>query len=184
MEDRDRRRRGACRGAGGQHVARRWRNEAGDGDRAGRADPAPAGWRDAGSRKGPAPGLADRPASLLLLLDRLVAADDPVPRPRPSGSRFGLAWFRRLRNASFRLLDRGPGAVRGRSSEAAGRASGGRRLALAGGDRRCVNRATGVGHWLGGPVGTAHTEVAGDYVGRLVIVDQAPDERFAKAIDL
>jgi pimeloyl-ACP methyl ester carboxylesterase len=47
-----------------------------------------------------------------------------------------------------------------------------------------VHRATVVGHSLGGTVGTALTEVPGDYVGRLVIVDQAPDERFAKAVDL
>jgi len=47
-----------------------------------------------------------------------------------------------------------------------------------------VHRATVVGHSLGGTVGTALTEVPGDYVGRLVIVDQAPDERFATAIDL
>jgi pimeloyl-ACP methyl ester carboxylesterase len=47
-----------------------------------------------------------------------------------------------------------------------------------------VHRATVVGHSLGGTVATALTEVPGDYVGRLVIVDQAPDERFATAIDL
>lgn len=46
-----------------------------------------------------------------------------------------------------------------------------------------VRRATVVGHSLGGTVATALTEVPGDYVGRLVIVDQAPDERFATAID-
>lgn len=46
-----------------------------------------------------------------------------------------------------------------------------------------VHRATVVGHSLGGTVATALTEVPGDYVGRLVIVDQAPDERFATAID-
>lgn len=43
-----------------------------------------------------------------------------------------------------------------------------------------VHRATVVGQSLGGTVGTALTEVPGDYVGRLVIVDQAPDERFFK----
>jgi pimeloyl-ACP methyl ester carboxylesterase len=47
-----------------------------------------------------------------------------------------------------------------------------------------VHRATVVGHSLGGTVATALTEVPGEYVGRLVIVDQAPDERFATAIDL
>jgi pimeloyl-ACP methyl ester carboxylesterase len=46
-----------------------------------------------------------------------------------------------------------------------------------------VHRATVVGHSLGGTVATALTEVPGDYVSRLVIVDQAPDERFATAID-
>jgi pimeloyl-ACP methyl ester carboxylesterase len=46
-----------------------------------------------------------------------------------------------------------------------------------------VHRATVVGHSLGGTVATALTEVPGEYVGRLVIVDQAPDERFATAID-
>lgn len=43
-----------------------------------------------------------------------------------------------------------------------------------------VHRATVVGQSLGGTVGTALTEVPGDYVGRLVIIDQAPDERFSK----
>lgn len=47
-----------------------------------------------------------------------------------------------------------------------------------------VHRATVVGHSLGGTVGTALTEVPGDYVGRLVIVDQAPDESFFKGFDL
>jgi len=47
-----------------------------------------------------------------------------------------------------------------------------------------VHRATVVGHSLGGTVATALTEVPGDYVSRLVIVDQAPDERFATAIGL
>lgn len=46
-----------------------------------------------------------------------------------------------------------------------------------------VHRATVVGHSLGGTVATALTEVPGDYVSRLVIVDQAPDERFATSID-
>ncbi|HMC49263.1 MAG TPA: alpha/beta fold hydrolase [Solirubrobacterales bacterium] len=47
-----------------------------------------------------------------------------------------------------------------------------------------VHGATVVGQSLGGTVGTALAEVPGDYVSRLVIVDQAPDERFATAIDL
>lgn len=47
-----------------------------------------------------------------------------------------------------------------------------------------VRRATVVGHSLGGTVGTALTEVPGDYVGRLAIVDQAPDESFFKGFDL
>lgn len=46
-----------------------------------------------------------------------------------------------------------------------------------------VHRATVIGHSLGGTVATALTEVPGDYVSRLAIVDQAPDERFATAID-
>lgn len=45
-----------------------------------------------------------------------------------------------------------------------------------------VHRATVVGHSLGGTVATALTEVPGDYVGRLVIVDQAPDESFSKGL--
>lgn len=45
-----------------------------------------------------------------------------------------------------------------------------------------VHRATVVGQSLGGTVGTALTEVPGDYVGRLVIVDQAPEERFSKGL--
>jgi pimeloyl-ACP methyl ester carboxylesterase len=45
-----------------------------------------------------------------------------------------------------------------------------------------VHRATVVGQSLGGTVGTALTEVPGDYVGRLVIIDQAPDESFSKGI--
>jgi pimeloyl-ACP methyl ester carboxylesterase len=49
--------------------------------------------------------------------------------------------------------------------------------------RMGVHRATVVGHSLGGTVATALTEIPGDYVGRLAIVDQAPDERFATAID-
>lgn len=47
-----------------------------------------------------------------------------------------------------------------------------------------VRRATVIGHSLGGTVATALSEVPGDYVGRLVIIDQAPDERFATAVDL
>ncbi|HEY3553108.1 MAG TPA: alpha/beta fold hydrolase [Solirubrobacterales bacterium] len=46
-----------------------------------------------------------------------------------------------------------------------------------------VHRATVVGHSLGGTVATALTELPGDYVERLVIIDQAADERFATAID-
>ncbi len=45
-----------------------------------------------------------------------------------------------------------------------------------------VHRATVVGQSLGGTVGTALTEVPGDYVERLVIIDQAPEERFSKGI--
>lgn len=45
-----------------------------------------------------------------------------------------------------------------------------------------VHRATVVGHSLGGTVATALTEVPGNYVGRLVIVDQAPDESFSKGL--
>lgn len=47
-----------------------------------------------------------------------------------------------------------------------------------------VHGATVVGHSLGGTVATALTEVPGDYVGRLVIVDQAPDESFSKGLGL
>jgi pimeloyl-ACP methyl ester carboxylesterase len=43
-----------------------------------------------------------------------------------------------------------------------------------------VHRATVVGHSLGGTVATALAEAPGDYVGRLVIVDQAPDESFTE----
>lgn len=43
-----------------------------------------------------------------------------------------------------------------------------------------VHRATVVGHSLGGTVATALAEAPGDYVGRLVLIDQAPDERFFK----
>jgi pimeloyl-ACP methyl ester carboxylesterase len=45
-----------------------------------------------------------------------------------------------------------------------------------------VHGATVVGQSLGGTVGTALAEVPGDYVRRLVIVDQAPKERFSKGI--
>lgn len=45
-----------------------------------------------------------------------------------------------------------------------------------------VHGATVVGQSLGGTVGTALTEVPGDYVKRLVIIDQAPEERFSKGI--
>lgn len=43
-----------------------------------------------------------------------------------------------------------------------------------------VHRATVVGHSLGGTVATALGEIPGDYVARLAIVDQAPDESFSK----
>ncbi|HET9677074.1 MAG TPA: alpha/beta hydrolase [Solirubrobacterales bacterium] len=43
-----------------------------------------------------------------------------------------------------------------------------------------VNGATVVGQSLGGTVGTALTEVPGRYVSRLVVIDQAPEERFSK----
>jgi pimeloyl-ACP methyl ester carboxylesterase len=45
-----------------------------------------------------------------------------------------------------------------------------------------VDGATVVGHSLGGTVATALAEVPGGYVGRLVIIDQAPEERFSKGI--
>jgi pimeloyl-ACP methyl ester carboxylesterase len=45
-----------------------------------------------------------------------------------------------------------------------------------------VHHATVVGQSLGGTVGTALTEVPGDYVSRLVIIDQAPVESFSKGL--
>ncbi|MGN6557858.1 MAG: alpha/beta fold hydrolase [Solirubrobacterales bacterium] len=45
-----------------------------------------------------------------------------------------------------------------------------------------VHRATVVGHSLGGTVATALAEAPGDLVGRLVLIDQAPDESFSKGI--
>jgi pimeloyl-ACP methyl ester carboxylesterase len=45
-----------------------------------------------------------------------------------------------------------------------------------------VRGATVVGQSLGGTVGTALTEVPGGFVRRLVIIDQAPEERFSKGI--
>jgi pimeloyl-ACP methyl ester carboxylesterase len=45
-----------------------------------------------------------------------------------------------------------------------------------------VHDATVVGQSLGGTVGTALAEVPGDYVRRLVVIDQAPEERFSKGI--
>jgi pimeloyl-ACP methyl ester carboxylesterase len=45
-----------------------------------------------------------------------------------------------------------------------------------------VRGATVVGQSLGGTVGTALAEIPGDYVGRLVIIDQAPEERFSKGL--
>jgi pimeloyl-ACP methyl ester carboxylesterase len=47
-----------------------------------------------------------------------------------------------------------------------------------------VHGATVVGQSLGGTVGTALTEIPGDYVSRLVIIDQAPEERFSKGLGL
>ncbi len=47
-----------------------------------------------------------------------------------------------------------------------------------------VHGATIVGQSLGGTVGTALTEIPGDYVSRLVIIDQAPEERFSKGLGL
>lgn len=47
-----------------------------------------------------------------------------------------------------------------------------------------VHRATVVGHSLGGTVATALSEVPGNYVARLVIVDQAPDESYSKGLGL
>ncbi len=44
-----------------------------------------------------------------------------------------------------------------------------------------VRGATVVGHSLGGTVATALAEAPGDHVGRLVVVDQAPDESFARS---
>jgi pimeloyl-ACP methyl ester carboxylesterase len=45
-----------------------------------------------------------------------------------------------------------------------------------------VRGATVVGQSLGGTVGTALSEVPGGYVRRLVIIDQAPEERFSKGL--
>jgi pimeloyl-ACP methyl ester carboxylesterase len=45
-----------------------------------------------------------------------------------------------------------------------------------------VHGATVVGQSLGGTVGTALSEVPGGYAKRLVIIDQAPEERFSKGI--
>jgi pimeloyl-ACP methyl ester carboxylesterase len=45
-----------------------------------------------------------------------------------------------------------------------------------------VKGATVVGQSLGGTVGTALAEVPGGFVRRLVIIDQAPEERFSKGI--
>lgn len=47
-----------------------------------------------------------------------------------------------------------------------------------------VRRATVVGQSLGGTVATALTEVSGNYVGRLAIIDQAPEERYSKGLGL
>ncbi len=45
-----------------------------------------------------------------------------------------------------------------------------------------VRGATVVGQSMGGTVGTALSEVPGGYVRRLVIIDQAPEERFSKGL--
>jgi pimeloyl-ACP methyl ester carboxylesterase len=45
-----------------------------------------------------------------------------------------------------------------------------------------VRGATVVGQSLGGTVGTALAQVPGGYVGRLAIIDQAPEERFSKGL--
>ena len=45
-----------------------------------------------------------------------------------------------------------------------------------------VHDATVVGQSLGGTVGTALSEVPGGFVKRLVIIDQAPEERFSKGL--
>jgi pimeloyl-ACP methyl ester carboxylesterase len=45
-----------------------------------------------------------------------------------------------------------------------------------------VHGATVVGQSLGGTVGTALSEIPGNYVTRLVIIDQAPEERFSKGL--
>ena len=45
-----------------------------------------------------------------------------------------------------------------------------------------VHGATVVGQSLGGTVATALNEVPGDFVSRLVIIDQAPEERFSKGL--
>ena len=42
--------------------------------------------------------------------------------------------------------------------------------------------ATVVGQSMGGTVGTALSEVPGGYVRRLVIIDQAPEERFSRGL--
>ena len=47
-----------------------------------------------------------------------------------------------------------------------------------------VHGATVVGHSLGGSVSTALNELPGGYVRRLVIIDQAPEERFSKGLGL
>jgi pimeloyl-ACP methyl ester carboxylesterase len=49
-------------------------------------------------------------------------------------------------------------------------------------DRLDVHGATVVGQSLGGTVATALDDVPGDYVRRLVIIDQAPEERFSKGL--
>ncbi|HSS34187.1 MAG TPA: alpha/beta fold hydrolase [Solirubrobacterales bacterium] len=49
-------------------------------------------------------------------------------------------------------------------------------------DRLDVHGATVVGQSLGGAVATALNEVPGDYVNQVVIIDQAPEERFSKGL--
>jgi pimeloyl-ACP methyl ester carboxylesterase len=51
-------------------------------------------------------------------------------------------------------------------------------------ERLDVHGATVVGQSLGGTVGTALTEIPSNYVNRLVIIDQAPEERFSKGLGL
>ena len=97
-----------------------------------------------------------------------------------------IAWWQRM----IPLLDRGhrviavdlrgfggsekPGSGYSMEDQAAFVAEGLKRLG--------VHGATIVGQSLGGTVGIALTEVPGDLVRRLVIIDQAPEEKFSKGI--